>query len=237
MTLEMIDLFWSIFGILFTLVIEAVLIWKFGPKISYGVFYWLNKKSKSTRNIPIKIHFFRNSSNTNQDILVKDIREKLIKNLHDFDVQSVEHGGDIQIHNYKYASTNIHGYIRFSYSSFKKDSLSSISFQFTKDCYYNTLSDDIFGLVNAVKSLEDILRFIFPNDVIFTDILKCPLKNLEYMTGILERLNKVQSGEVFNYIYFSNDLKIELLKNEIVLSQKIETEGILLLKEFITMYY
>ena len=147
------------------------------------------------------------------------------------------YGNDIKIVGFEFGTTKYDGVIRFVYGSFEKGTLNGINLEIIKICSFNKFSEEIIGINNCANKLLEILRSSLSNQIVFRPFIKCKANKIEKMTGVLAKLNKITKGNLFNYLYFSNKLKVELSSESIMLSDEIDATGIQLLKELVVMYY
>ena len=228
----------SIFlGAIITLILETIVFYFLGPHLRFSILYWMNQRSKNFKDIPIEIEFRRYSTSISNEIQLNDVKVPLMDVLMESGISTTDQGVDLSINNYAYATTIFNGNIHFAFTNFSEDILSQIVLHFNKTCNYKTFSEDVFGLVNGVRSFEDSIRTALPHGILFRDEIKCNFKNLTSLTGILKKFTDISSQNVFQYLYIKDSFNIELSSNDVILREDIDSETILLLKSLITMYY
>jgi hypothetical protein len=215
-------------------IIETILLWKFGENIQYGVIYSLNKIDKNIRNLPIKIDYNRISENLVSEIKYENIISIIKEYLTNNNIIYDSHSSEIVISSYEYGSSKLSGKIYFTYNNYKEHVIMNINFEFSKNCNYRTLSDEIFGLVKAVKSLEEKITIELTEKIIYSDVLTCHLSKIKSLTKFFEVFKE---KEGFGYLLLPGKMKIQLASNEIVLSDEIDDTGLILLKEMVTNFY
>jgi len=223
----------AIVGAVLGIIFEIIILWKYGPNIHYGIVYRLNKREKSKRNVLVPIMYIRTSDHFDTDIsredLIKVINETLIE-------ESIPYKNDqtgFEIMNYRYGTSEYSGKILFSYKDFEEGLLDVISYEFSKNCSYNELSTDIFGLVNAIKELEEIISIKLSEKVNHHDIISSKLDKIKEVTLFMQKFKDVEG---MGYLLIPGNMKIQLNTDEILLSDEIDDKGLAYLKEMITMY-
>jgi hypothetical protein len=232
-----IDIFSILIGAVIGIILQKIILVIVGPEIEYEISYRWNWFIKKVKDPKIDLSYYRVSEELTDTFTVSEIQDKVASILSKNNIGHTQIGNNIQIIDFEFGTTKYNGTIKFDYNSFEKGTLSRINLELIKPCSFSKFSEEILGIDNCANKLLETIRISLPSQITFHPFIKCKMNKIEKMVGVLSKLNKISKNNLFNYMYFSDRLKVEISSESVMLSDEIDATGIQLLKELVIMYY